>query len=266
MADTIDYVVEGNPDGPTLLFIHGWPDNASLWRKQVAVLGETFRCIVLTLPNFGERAVNSGGFDFPEMTDRLAATIREVEPGGEVGLVTHDWGAYLGYLLEQSHPELVQRMAALDVGGHVRPTGIMEPLMITGYQWALVASWLAGGILPPLGNVMTRGVARVVRVPARQRQTARSRYNYLYFYLWRALLLPWHRNKLLRRYTPRCPVLYFYGKRKPVMFHSDRWLKTVKESGGDYFGVEGAGHWLMESHPDTVNEKLRGWFAQLPGA
>jgi pimeloyl-ACP methyl ester carboxylesterase len=39
-----DYRIEGRPDGPTLLFIHGWPDNDSLWRKQVAALSADFRC------------------------------------------------------------------------------------------------------------------------------------------------------------------------------------------------------------------------------
>jgi pimeloyl-ACP methyl ester carboxylesterase len=34
----------------------------------------------------------------------------------------------------------------------------------------------------------------------------------------------------------------------------------VEETGGKVFGVEGAGHWLMESHPEVVNEKLLEWF------
>ena len=260
MTNVIEYIVEGNPEGHTLVFIHGWPDNAGLWRKQVAALGSDFRCVLLTLPNFGERAVKAGGFDFPDMVDQLAVTVREVQPEAKVSLVTHDWGAYLGYLLEQAHPDLVKRMASLDVGGHVQPAGLKEPLMIMGYQWALILSWLAGGLIPPLGRLMTRGVAKVVRVPSRQRESVRSRYNYLYFYMWRALLLPWHKDKLLRRYTPQCPVLYLYGERKPLMFHSDRWVRVVKETGGKVFGVEGAGHWLMESHPEAVNAELLDWF------
>ena len=56
----IEHTIEGNPDGPTVLFIHGWPDDASLWRKQVEVLGKTHRCVLLTLPNFGEQAEKAG--------------------------------------------------------------------------------------------------------------------------------------------------------------------------------------------------------------
>lgn len=258
-ATTVEYTIEGNARGPTLFFIHGWPDNASLWRKQVAELSGDFRCVLVTLPNYGEMSEKAGGFDFPELVERLAATVRQVQPQGRVNLVTHDWGAYLGYQLEQSCPELIESIAALDIGGHLHPISLKTRLMIMGYQWALIACWLVGGVLPPLGRLMTQGVGKVVSVPARQRAVLRSRYNYLYFYLWRAMLMPWQRHKLLAKYRPKCPVLFMFGARKPLMFHSPRWLQIVTESGGYALGVEGAGHWLMESHAGVVNENLLGW-------
>jgi len=255
-----EYTIEGNPDGPTLVFIHGWPDNASLWRHQVGALSREFRCVLVTLPNFGEQRENAGGFDFPELTEQLAAIIRQVQPDGQVSLVTHDWGAYIGYLLEKTHPGLFVKMAAFDVGGHMVPANLKSSLMIMGYQWSLIACWLVGGLVPPLGGLMSRAVAKVIRVPARQRANLRSRYNYPYFYLWRGMLLPWKRAELLGRYRPRCPVLYLFGERKPLMFHSPKWLQIVADSGGRAEGVAGAGHWLMETHAETVNEKLLGWF------
>jgi pimeloyl-ACP methyl ester carboxylesterase len=262
------YRIEGRADGPTLVFIHGWPDNASLWRLQAAALGDEYRCILLTLPNFGDQSVKAGGFDFPELVERIAATVRHVQPEGAVGLVTHDWGAYLGYLLEQTHPGLVSRMMALDIGGHLGKPDLKSALMIMGYQWALIVCWLVGGIIPPLGALMSRGVAKVIRVPSRQRAALRSRYNYPYFYMWRNLLLPWKRRNLLQDYRPACPVAFLYGERKPVMFHSPRWRQMVAETGGYSEGIAGAGHWFMETHPELVNRKIRDWFgvAQKPSS
>lgn len=254
------YSIEGNPAGPTLVFVHGWPDNANLWRKQVEALGARFRCVLITLPNYGRDPERRGGFDFPQVAERIAAVIRAVEPGGKVGLVTHDWGAYIGYLVEQRYPEAIERMAAFDVGGHLRPLSPKAALMIVSYQWPLIAAWLAGGLLPPLGALMTRGVGRIVRVPSRQQAAIRSHYNYLYYYYWRNTLLPRRRRGLLLRYRPRCPVMYLYGENKPVMFHSPRWLEIVEESGGYVEGVAGAGHWLMETHAEQVNERLQDWF------
>lgn len=255
-----EYTIEGKPEGPTLVFIHGWPDDAGLWRRQTETLGRDFRCVLVTLPNFGAKPVKAGGFDFPELVDRLAATIEQVQAGGRVGLVTHDWGAYLGYLLEQAHPELISKMAAMDVGAHLQPKGLKEPLMIIGYQWALIACWLIGGVVPPLGGLLSRGVGKVIRVPARQRSRLRSRCNYPYFYYWRSIFLPWKRAGLLTRYRPRCPVLYLYGAAKPLMFHSSRWLRIVEDNSGRAEGIAGAGHWLMETDADDVNQELIGWF------
>ena len=256
----MDHSIAGNPDGPTLVFIHGWPDDASLWRQQVTALAPDYRCVLLTLPNFGRTPEKAGGFDFPELVERVAATIREVHPGGPVGLVTHDWGAYIGYLLEQAHPELVERMAALDIGGHLQPADLKTRLMIVGYQWGLVAAWLAGGLFAPLGDLLARGIGKTVRVPAAQRARIRSRFGYLYFYYWRNLLLPGKRAGLLARYRPTCPVLYLWGERKPLQFHSPRWLEIVAQSGGRAQGLAGAGHWLMETHADEVNAALLAWF------
>lgn len=258
------YRIEGNADGPTLVFIHGWPDDDSLWRKQVAGLGDEFRCVLVTLPNFGEHAERAGGYDFPELVERLHATVRAVQPEGAVGLVTHDWGAYLGYMLEQKYPQCCRRMVALDIGGHFEAEGLKPALMIIGYQWGLIAAWLAGGVVPPLGDLLAKGVGKAISVPARQRERLRSRYGYPYFYMWRNLLLPGLRKRLLGAYRPRCPVLYLYGKRKPFMLHSDKWLRIVAETGGQAEGLANAGHWLMETQADTVNGKIRKWMSE-PG-
>ncbi len=259
-----DVETAGNPAAPMLFFIHGWPDNASLWRKQFTALSGAFYCVAVILPNFAARPEKSGGYDFPQLVEGLASTIRQHQRKGEpVHLVTHDWGAYLGYMLQRSHPELIARMVALDVGGHAKPGSFKEVLFILAYQWSLIVCWLIGGIVPPfgppLGNALSRLVGRIIRVPRRQRGELRSRCNYPYFYFWRAMLLPRWKHSLLGYYRPTCPVLYLYGKRKPVMFHSERWLKIVADSGGRSEGIAGAGHWFMETHPDIVNQAIADW-------
>jgi pimeloyl-ACP methyl ester carboxylesterase len=255
----------GNPAAPMLFFTHGWPDNASLWCKQLAALSDEFYCVAVSLPNFGTVQRKVGGYDFPDLVEGLAATIRQhQQDGGPVNLVTHDWGAYLGYLLQKAHPELVARMVALDVGGHARPASFKEAFFIIAYQWALVLCWLVGGIVPPLGNLLSRGVGKVVRVPRRQRAGMKSHCNYPYFYFWRGMFFRRWRSSLLGYYQPTCPVLYLYGKRKPVMFHSERWLDIVAQSGGRSEGIDGAGHWFMETHPDAVNQAIREWCQAAP--
>ena len=255
-----DYTIQGNPEGPTLFFIHGWPDDPSLWRKQVAALERTYRCVLVTLPNFGESTIVSGGVDFPELVQMLARTLNELQLGdSKVTLITHDWGAYIGYMLEQAYPKRFSKIIGMDVGRDFAPKFPIEALLILSYQWSLIACWLVGGIWPFLSNCLSRCIGAFIGVPHRQRKRICSRSNYPYFYYWRDTLLPWKRKGLLKHYRPSCPVLYLYGKAKPVMFHSDRWLSIVEQSGGRWEGIDGAGHWFMETHPVLVNDSVQTW-------
>ena len=51
--------VDGNKNGPILLFIHGFPDNGSLWDKQVSHFQSEYLCIRLTLPNYDTNKLSS---------------------------------------------------------------------------------------------------------------------------------------------------------------------------------------------------------------
>jgi pimeloyl-ACP methyl ester carboxylesterase len=46
----------------------------------------------------------------------LVDVINKHSPGKKVTIVSHDWGAALSYLLVDKHPELIKRMATIDIG------------------------------------------------------------------------------------------------------------------------------------------------------
>lgn len=260
-APALAHRIEGRADGETLVFVHGWPDGPGLWRHQVEALGDTCRCVLVTLPNYGPEPEPDGRCDFPEWVARLHATIEAVQPdGAPVTLVTHDWGAYLGYCYEKAHPERVARMVALDIGGHVAPESVKAALFMAGYQWTLIALWLLGGVWPAAGDALTQRFARALQVPMPQAAEARSRFAYPYFYFWRGTLLPWARDSLLGRCRPQCPVLFVYGARKPLMFHTARWLEIVEAGGGKHASID-AGHWFMQTHPEALNPLVADWLA-----
>ena len=131
VENALAYTVEGNLNGDTLVFIHGWPDDASLWRHQVAALGGDYRCVLVTLPNFGADREKPGGYDFPALVEMLARSVDDVRGADErVVLVTHDWGAYIGYMFEKAYPARVDKIVALDIGGHIQPQSVKEGLFI----------------------------------------------------------------------------------------------------------------------------------------
>ena len=63
-----DVLIDGS--GPSLVFVHGWPDTARLWERQVAALESRYRCVRVTLPGFepGSRRA----YSFAEVVERRA--------------------------------------------------------------------------------------------------------------------------------------------------------------------------------------------------
>jgi pimeloyl-ACP methyl ester carboxylesterase len=55
------------------------------------------------------------------------------------------------------------------------------------------------------------------------------------------------------------PMLYIYGKRKPFMFHSDRWLEKISAYPGSRVEGFDTGHWVMSSKPAQFNALLKAW-------
>jgi pimeloyl-ACP methyl ester carboxylesterase len=262
MADltSLQYEIRGNKEGKTIIFLHGWPDDASLWTKQVPVLEKDFRCVLVTFPNFGRNHDIVGGCNFRHIIARLHHTIEEIAPDQKVILITHDWGAYISYLYEKRHSDRIEKMVTMDVGGHIRPGPIAISLIIS-YQWTLISLWFLGGVHPHLGTTFTRIFARTIGVPKQRIEKIESKCNYMYYYLWKASFFPFfdQRQELILPYRPKVPILYLYGEQKPFHFHSKQWLKIVEESGGRHFGYPKGDHWFMLTQADDVNQKIKDW-------
>ena len=110
---------KGSREKDEILLIHGFPDCGKLWDKQVSFLSsEGYRCITVTLPNFGsEENRGSWGYSFPQINDMLSETIEKHSKQKKVTLLQHDWGCAYGFNLTMHRPDLVKRIAALDIGG-----------------------------------------------------------------------------------------------------------------------------------------------------
>ena len=53
---------QGNPDGPTLVMSHGWPDSHVLWDGVVPQLADRFRIIRYRQPRCGQIVCAQTGF------------------------------------------------------------------------------------------------------------------------------------------------------------------------------------------------------------
>ncbi len=117
VADLALYVVDEG-SGPPVLLLHGFPDSSYLWRNQVPALVDAgLRVVVPDLRGCGKSdkpaAVEAYALqvvlqDILGLLDKLGIERAHV--------VSHDWGAALGWLLAALYPDRVDRFVALSVG------------------------------------------------------------------------------------------------------------------------------------------------------
>src|SRR5690242_15203635 len=86
---------EGNPDGPTVVLVHGWPDSHVLWNGVVPLLADRFRIVRYDNRGVGKTSVpkHHSAYRMSSYADDFAAVIDAVAPGERVHVLAHDWGS-----------------------------------------------------------------------------------------------------------------------------------------------------------------------------
>ena len=80
---------------PTLLFVHGYPDNARTWRPVIQHLLRDFRIAAYDVRGAGlsDKPWRTSNYRIPYLMQDLEAVIDRVSPNGPVHLIAHDWGS-----------------------------------------------------------------------------------------------------------------------------------------------------------------------------
>jgi NAD(P)-dependent dehydrogenase (short-subunit alcohol dehydrogenase family)/pimeloyl-ACP methyl ester carboxylesterase len=87
--------VEGREDGPTVVLVHGYPDNSSMWGGVAAELVAKHRVVTYDVRGAGQSDKPPGraSYRLDQLADDLRAVVDAVQPTGRVHLVAHDWGS-----------------------------------------------------------------------------------------------------------------------------------------------------------------------------
>jgi len=124
MTDTImklgelDIAVTDVGSGEPLLMLHGFPDSARLWRHQIPRLVDAgFRVIAPDQRGFGrsDKPAEKSAYTIGE-TMGDAVLLLDALGIDRVRLISHDWGAAVGWALAAFCPERVERHIACSVG------------------------------------------------------------------------------------------------------------------------------------------------------
>jgi len=101
--------------GPTVLLLHGNPDNADEWKPLMGLLKSHFRCIAPDLPGYGRRA---GTYALPDNYNYsreaqilfVDTMLAQLNIEGPITLVVHDIGGIMGVPWAARHLERLTSM------------------------------------------------------------------------------------------------------------------------------------------------------------
>ncbi len=85
----------GNATGPTLLLVHGYPDNHEVWLPLICELAADYRIVAYDVRGFGnsDKPRRRQDYHLEKLANDLEAVIKATSADRPVHLVAHDWGS-----------------------------------------------------------------------------------------------------------------------------------------------------------------------------
>ncbi len=86
---------DAHPDAPTVICVHGYPDNSSVWDGVVSELGSDYRVVTYDVRGAGasDKPKQRRAYRMDQLADDLAAVVDALSPDRPVHLLAHDWGS-----------------------------------------------------------------------------------------------------------------------------------------------------------------------------
>ncbi|GEL17510.1 SDR family oxidoreductase [Pseudonocardia asaccharolytica] len=258
----------GDPAAPTVVAVHGYPDDHTVWDGVVAALRETHHVVTYDVRGAGASATppTPAGYRLDRLVADLVAVLDAVSPDRPVHLLGHDWGAIQAWHAV-TEPRLRARIASY--------TSISGPCLDHVAHWLrrarrrdrirqTAASWYIGFFrVPVLAELAWRsGVlgAVLARRAGGPRPSARDGINGLWLY---------RENIPARLATPE-------QRRTSVPVQvlaptADRYVTVPMQTQIEPFVADlrvrriPGGHWLPRTHPDVVARCVRELAAHAEG-
>ena len=273
----IHYVETGR--GRPILFVHGNPTAAYLWRNVLPFAARHGRAIALDLLGHGLSDKPDVDYAFEEHAAVLAAFVERLRLADLV-LVLHDWGGPLGFRLALGRPGLVRAVAAMETFPWRLSWETLPQLGRLAFR-AFRTPGLGPFLLQRL-DLFTRLVLPLAVADRRTfSQQARARY--------RSFYPTYASRKALRRWPEQLPLdaetetwqaigelehalaswdrpLLWLAARPGAVTTPERlaWLqRTVPQV--EIRDLGRGGHFLQEEIPDAIGAALDAWLPRVVG-
>ena len=260
----------GAPDRPTVLLVHGYPDDHHVWDRVAQHLRARFHVVTYDTRGTGTSAgpKERSGYRTERLAEDLLAVADAVSPDRPVHVVGHDWGSIQAWEAV-TDPAVRHRIASyttisgpcLDHVGHWtrrrlrRPTprGLRQLLAQQLHSWYILFFHLP--VLPALlwRTVIARNWAKMLwrteGIEHDRPTRVLAKDGVLGMELYRANMLPRLRNPRTRRTSVPVQAITPLHDRyvSPALTEDlERWVPEL------WRRPLAAGHWAPLSHPDAV--------------
>lgn len=251
----VDVFIEGEGK-ETIIMVHGWPDTYRIWAEQVNFFKKNYRCVYFTFPGF-DVTKPCKAYSLVETTEILREIIDQVSPDHKVHLMLHDWGCFFGYQYYMQYPNRVSKIVGIDVGDacspdFMRALTVKAKAMIFFYQVILAGAWKLGGAA---GVKIAQTMARVLGAQA-DPQHISSDMGYPYYI---QCFGAFGSYKKTVNFKPACPIFFAYAKKKPFMFHSQKWADALAAQPQNQVVAFNSGHWVQIEAAEQFNKQVSAW-------
>ncbi|MEO6508938.1 MAG: alpha/beta hydrolase [Patescibacteria group bacterium] len=100
----------------TLIFLHGWRSNSTLWFKIFPELLQNYQIYAVDLPGFGQSQVPTTPFTLQDYVDVATSFIQKLSLKKPI-LIGHSHGGRVGIKLSAAQPELLEKLVLVDSAG-----------------------------------------------------------------------------------------------------------------------------------------------------
>jgi len=175
-SSRLHYLDEG--EGTPVVMVHGNPSWSLYYRRVVAALSPTYRCIVPDHIGCGlSDKPDDDQYDYTLQTriDDLTALIDATVPEGQVDLIVHDWGGAIGFGWAVQNPDRIRRLVVLNTAAFRNPAGQSLPKPLWLVRNTPLGSFLVRGL-----NAFSAGATRMAvinRMSSRLRRAYTAPYN-----------------------------------------------------------------------------------------
>lgn len=113
LDSTMAYREAGDPQAPTVLFLHGNPTSSYIWRNIIPLIAPTAHCIAPDLIGLGQSGKPDIAYRFFDHARYLDAFLAGAGISSAY-VVAQDWGTALAFHLAARRPDFVQGLAFME--------------------------------------------------------------------------------------------------------------------------------------------------------